>query len=684
MPGAGARHRAGCALLLVTLSAGAAARQAPQPGTAAGSPPAVILGQVVDALSGEPVAAATVTVTVRGASAGGAGAGPMFVAAGGEVRLLTGADGRFVVREVPVGPDGAQVLLSATAPGYGAGAYGQSQPGGPSQPFPVSAGTLVAQPRLRLWQTSSIAGVVTDERGEPLPGIPVRALRRTHVEGQVRLSGGDASALAAGLPGEAQMQMASAGLGGGAVSDDRGVYRISGLRPGDYVVMTPLTQVSTPAATMDRVARSVESGDFMQLMNAGLDLASSGNTILPAGIRVGDLMVGTQAGIMPLPGADQRWRVFATRYFPDAVRPSLATPVTLEAGEHRTGVDLALALVPVVSVSGVAIGPDGPAGNVAIRLQHADDPLAVGAAMDVAATTTRADGSFLMPAVPAGSYTLRALLAARPAMALPDLADAPPEVRAMMTAMAGASAGPKQTLFAELPIGLDRDLAGVTVALTAGATVGGRVVFDDPAAAPGFEGLQVRLAPIAVAWEAGPAMAQGHPVGADGTFRTSGLPPGRYRVLVQGRMPAGWFLGSAMANGRDGVFEGLTLDDRGLGNVVITLTQRRGTLSGSVQRAAAAPPAPPSIVIFPAAWREWIEGGMPQTFSRTVRATDTGAFTVAGLPPRDYLAVALPFDAVPPLNDPVAIEALAPLATLVPLAGGGSRSIVLSVVEGRR
>src|SRR5687767_3652707 len=92
---------------LASLAAPLIAAQAPPSGQAGPQIPptstALILGQVVDGSSNQPVAAAIVTLM------GGAGAGPT-----GRQRVMTGPDGRFVFHNLPPG----EFELSASLMGY--------------------------------------------------------------------------------------------------------------------------------------------------------------------------------------------------------------------------------------------------------------------------------------------------------------------------------------------------------------------------------------------------------------------------------------------------------------------------------------------------------------------------------------------------------------------------------------
>jgi len=132
-------------------------------------------------------------------------------------------------------------------------------------------------------------------------------------------------------------------------------------------------------------------------------------------------------------------------------------------------------------------------------------------------------------------------------------------------------------------------------------------------------------------------MAQGAPtvrVNEDGTFTTAGYPPGRYIVGLSGRIPTGWVLKSALVNGRDAAWEPFELEGRDLPNVVVTLTDKRSTIAGTTHTTTGGAPSSASVVIFPAAWREWIAAGMNTQLARVVRTPAAGTFSIAGMPPR--------------------------------------------------
>jgi sarcosine oxidase gamma subunit len=352
----------------------------------------------------------------------------------------------------------------------------------------------------------------------------------------------------------------------------------------------------------------------------------------------------------------------------------------LRSGEERAGVDLALPLVPTVSVSGVVIGPSGPVGNVGVRLRHAGESLVQDQSADVAATTTRADGTFHLPAVPAGNYVARVLRRPRPALPAAALAEVPAEMRAMLGAMGNQGPLDAMTLFAEMPLPLDRDVEGLTLALTTGATLSGRIVFEGAGSPPVTTNISVALTAVGGEWTSGGMPGSLGRAKEDGTFTTAGYPPGRYVVTPTGRAMAGWFPKSVLVNGRDALFEAFELEGRDLSNVVITYTDRRGTVSGTVQAPTAGADASASVIIFPVAWREWIAGGMHTQLTRLARTPAAGSFSIAGLPPREYFVVAVANTDAPDIQDPTVFEALAQLATTVSVSEGETRTITLSIV----
>ncbi len=630
--------------------------QAPPRAGAAGEaqePPtsALVLGQVVDGDTGQPVADAVVSVTVTGGAAPES-AMPGMAGASGAKRVLTTAEGRFVVRDLPAGV----VNMTVVAAGYINGSYGQTRPGGAPEPLRIRAGESALTARIRIWRSSSISGIVRDGQGEPLPGQQVRALFRSYQHGQPRVS-----------------------VRATAVSDDRGVYYLSALQPGDYLVSVAQTMVSMPVAMLDTMMTSVMGGDMSGAM-ALADVAMSGGAIAANGTRIDDMVVGTPTGGVPRVGEDGRLLVLAGRFAPSAETSADATMITLGTGQARTGVDVTLPYERTVSVSGRVVGPTGPVADLPVRLQFAREDLVADSSVDVASATTRKDGTFTMPAVPRGAYVLRAMRAARPGVSAAQLAQVPAEMREMMQKMLGAPGEDPRTLYADLPITVSSDVKDVALTLSAGATIAGSFEFLGTGKPPALTGVRVSLTALDGRWSSQGVLPMAMAAAAtevnatELTFKTAGQPPGRYAVTLTPANLTGWFVRSIVVNGQDVTYSPLELGNRDLTGMVITYTDKSASIGGQVQmgetRGSGA-----TVVLFPRAWREWIAGGMHPSLSRSLRTIETGAFALNGLPPNEYLIAAVPNEDAPNLQDPTVFEALERIALPVRVMEGESQRV---------
>ena len=154
------------AVLTLPLIAGAQETVTPADTTGTG----LIVGQVVDAASNNPLNGVVVRLSGRPAPDAIPGA-----SAPSALQVMTGADGRFVFRDLPKG----SFTIISTKGGYLDGAYGRLRPGGGVQPVAFEDGQRVGVVSLSMWKHAAISGTIVDEAGEPVIGVPVRAMRRT-------------------------------------------------------------------------------------------------------------------------------------------------------------------------------------------------------------------------------------------------------------------------------------------------------------------------------------------------------------------------------------------------------------------------------------------------------------------------------------------------------------------------
>jgi uncharacterized protein (DUF2141 family) len=675
-------------------------RQAPAQGAKpAGQEPApppkptgIILGAVVDAAGNKPIAGATVTIngSVQQVmlSIGdmimpppAATGGPAPAAPTAPRQVMTSASGAFMFRELGKG----RYTMRVSSPGYLAGSYGQSKPGGASQSIELlqedeRRGDLV----IRMWKSASLSGTIVDEANEPVIGYLVRVIRRVMVAGKPRLSPGTT-----------------------ATTDDRGAYRFSGLTPGDYLVAVMLTQTTMPVATSEAYFQQMMAGGSSLNSEIYRELSSSGAPSgMMSGYRVGDLTlessmagrVGIGGALIPPPGDDGKLVVYPNQFYPASRLASQATVITLASGQDRSGIEFQLKLAPAFRVSGIVMGPDGPQRNLGVKLFPVGaDEFTSDNGIEAAATATDATGAFTFLGVTPGDYTLKCLRMPRPqasnspSMTMVEVMGANGSFMSIGTSGPNTAPPPplptELTLWATTSVSVsDSDVAGLSVALRTGARISGRLVFEGTKEPPGPD--QLQRASISINPVSGSTpiqiLAAAKRVETDGRFSTVGYPPGRYTVSASVQSapsaPGGppvmtnWTLKSAAFGGHDVSDEGLDLGADDVAGIVITFTDRQTELTGTVRGDKGQPDTTASVIVLPADSQAWRQGVMNVRRLRNVRTTTTGGFTVTGLPPGDYLVAAVNEDAVAEWQDPKFLEKVAAVAVHVPVGDGEKKS----------
>ena len=170
------------------------------------TPPATgtakILGRVLSADNGSPLRRAQIRISAI------------------EQRVtktaMTDAEGRYSVTDLPAG----RYSISVSRNGYVGLSFGQQRPFEMGKQLDLANGQVAERIDFSLPRGGVIAGRITDELGEPIAGVNVRAMRYQYQpDGQRRLT--------------------NVNMGGpfGIMTDDLGQFRVYGLMPGSYVVM---------------------------------------------------------------------------------------------------------------------------------------------------------------------------------------------------------------------------------------------------------------------------------------------------------------------------------------------------------------------------------------------------------------------------------------------------------------
>jgi carboxypeptidase family protein len=538
--------------------------------------------------------------------------------------VVTDESGRFTFKNVPAG----RYSITPTKASWVGTSYGATRPNRPGTPITVADGQHVDKLTIRLARGAVITGTVTDEYGRPMVRASVTAFRYI-------FQGGTRTPIPAGPI---------------ATTDDRGVFRIYGLAPGQYLV-----------GTSPRGATGSPGGELRQTTDAEIQraLAERGR--------------GNRAPDHTRQDERSTTVAYAAVFYPGTTTVSQGSLITVAAGEERSGIDFQASLVPTSRVEGTVVLPDGGvAAAVSVNLVSSDGATPGFGFENFRVSRTSTEGQFHFSGLPSGRYTIISRAAS------------PRDPPAPATPPAGRPVQPTTpALWAMSEIVLDgQNVSGLTLTLQPGFTVSGRLDFKGTLAPPDVSRLRIQLMPITspgqVVSGVSPAV-----VNADGSFTMTGVTPGQYRVMasipnVRPDEP-GWVLMSAVFNGRDALDLPLELR-QSVSDALLTFSDRPAELSGSLQDPSGRPSPDYYIVVFAADRTHW----SPQSRRiRAMRPSAEGRFIVRNLPAGEYLIAAVTDIEDGEWMDPNVLRQLSTVSMKLTLADGEKKSQDIQVGAGR-
>jgi hypothetical protein len=397
-----------------------------------------------------------------------------------------------------------------------------------------------------------------------------------------------------------------------AITDERGQYQIGGLSAGRYIVT---------AAAPD------EDGPF------------------------DDIPVTTQEDLDRAAGATPRARgvetprslVYAPMFYPDALDPARAEPLTLAAG-NRHVVDFELRRVALAEIAGVIRTPDGPSTNGISATLDPIDPLF---GSERTYVDVEPDGSFRVSGLLPGRYRL--------------------------AVRANASEGARlKGVAAVAEITLNELDQTLTLDLLPGATISGRVVIDSRE--PGGDSdLMVTAHALSRPVESFGGAAR---VDADGSFTLVNVMPGLYRLSVLRGARGQSTVVSQTVDGRNTLDGGLEVGPgQRVTGVQVIATTAAAEISGIVRTADGGLAMDADVVLFPTDPSAW------HPRSPRILATQTdrnGRYSFRNVPPGEYRIAAAPDMGTDEWRDPELLALLQPASTAVVLQAGRSATVDLS------
>ena len=446
---------------------------------------------------------------------------------------------------------------------------------------------------VRARRGASVAGRVSYADGDPAVNVTVHLLRRA-ADGRVQkyLAGANVAALA------------------GLRTDDRGVFRLAGLPPGEYLI--GITESVNHGAPDGGAGSHVE--DFPNMLRG---------------------MFGQQ---------------LLMTFYPSATNVKEAGVIKVEVGDERADVDVTIPERELRAISGVARARRGgrPVARARVTIVRREDPLASRLATPAAfyeayelaqnGTTADEEGRWHFSEIPDGPYTIHV----KPPE---EYEGAPINYNSNLSPpasagnMNGAAYSPPRRRRPYAPTRRNLDVSGDVTEFVVEVADGGRVagtISIEGESAPRYSYVSVQRAGGGAPEEAGmhSAPAEG------GRFTVEGLPAGKFFLLpnVGGSDDSRLYLKSISWNGQDLLREPLELPEGGSAEGVrVVYARNPATLRVNARAADGKRPAADLFVILvPADISGW-SANSPPYFCTTGR---DGVCPI-NAPPGEYHVVAL-------------------------------------------
>ncbi len=344
----------------------------------------------------------------------------------------------------------------------------------------------------------------------------------------------------------------------------------------------------------------------------------------------------------PIVGPDGRKTGYVTTFYPGTDDPDRAGAVVVGTTEAR-GVDVRLVSRPLADVRGTIAGWSGGAFDPHAVLLPTGGGLLAG--FGASWCPVAPDGAFAFTDLPIGDYVF---------------------------AYEGENGWAREPVTLTSPDGTT-----LTISLRAPLNVHGHVEFlgDTPApTGPALQALRVRLSradPVPGSRSVEVAIAPG------GDFTVRGIAAGRYTLQTRSTPP--WTEMSGTLGGVDTLDQPVEIRES-RNDATVVMVDRGAGVSGMVRDDPSTRGDGAVVIVFSAEREHWSPGARR---TRTAQVVPGGAFSIAGLPPGRYVAIAIPATLPRPALTPAFFESHADRGQRFELAARERRDLSLTVVRDR-
>jgi len=335
---------------------------------------------------------------------------------------------------------------------------------------------------------------------------------------------------------------------------------------------------------------------------------------------------------------------YASTYFPGTANMAEAQKVTVGLGQIVSDMNMALMPTRTSRITGTAVDSQGrPMMGMVMAMPRGDQAMV----MFGPPGQIKADGSFVLGGLAPGRYML--------------------QVR-------GGMGGDGESAYLDITLSGD-DVTGLRLVGSKPSVVTGRVLVD-PAAAQALRpsALRLMLQPV----QTDMMMMGGMPPGAvndDLTFEIKAQ-PGKSRVALVGQMP-GWSIRAVRYRGIDVTDSGIEFrPSEDVADIEVELTNRVTDVSGLVTNTKGEAVRDYSIVVFPQDRDKWTPNSR---YMKTTRPDQDGRYKINGVPPGEYLVIALDYLDTNEWNDPEFLDKIRSKATSFSVNEGETKSVDLRI-----